>query len=345
MLKFMFTAVDARTPYEKEFKDVEDFESGWGPVNEDMIHDYSVTNDGINTMRCANQETVEAVETHLKEKAFKKQYSDSYFYHSNILEMLKIDIDKAFEYYSAIHNPDHSGPISHELGNVFILEPEKSPAHKALYEKICPNQSVLKTVSQPIGSYYLKDTAVVEDGYNKNILVIDTRAEAQSIQELLPRAIEKGSVLEINESDEDHECWSQVSGDSEVINACVEHFKRKYENTNHSYPLYGFVHDESTPTEPYMKDTIFKLGEELHVIPKEGTMHDSKIFLKVTPAMCLASGSKDRHIHLLDNEGNVHHFRQGEFIDTNDMSVRSAAEIATKYRVLTPAEESTRIPF
>lgn len=352
MKKFIMrmTALDQREPHDVPFASIEDFESGWGPIREIMLHDRHVTDDGINTMWCEDPHSVNLIKEHLAEKKLRSEFQTKFFHLGTSHEALQLTEEQAFELFCELKKGGNDPkPVKGEFGNIFIVESDKNSEHKEILNKFLPNQELLKKLQLPTGSFRLKDTLIVEDGANDIDYIIDTRGEAQSISDMYARSVEKSGIVWINHSDEEHSQDHSFSGDDIVLKKMLATLNYGEIYPNERDPrIDGFSNGPQNPLHHFLINSMADHGKkEFFSNSNMDLKYGVKEFSKVTKEACMAAGSKGSEIYAEDDKGQVFVIKEGQYIDLDTREVvGSARELAEKgYKFEQDREHKIDFPF
>jgi hypothetical protein len=352
MKKFIMrmTAVDQREPHDVKFDSIEDFESGWGPIREIMLHDRHVTNDGINTMWCEDKHSVNLIKEYLEEKQLRSEFKEKFYYLSTSYDALQLTEEQAFALFSEFKKGGNDPkPVKGKFGNIFIIDSLTNEDHKEILNKFLPNQELLKKLTMPSGSFRLKDTLIIQDGASLVDYIIDTRGEAESILDLLPRSVEKSSIVWIDHSDENNSQTHAFSGADDVLNKMLVTLNyAEISPNNGNPPLEGFSNSETNPMPYFMLRNTAEHGKkEFFTNPNIDLKYGVKELSKVTKEACMASGAKGSEIYVENEQGKVIVLTEGQYIDREaNMKIYSSRELAALgYKFEADREHNIDFPF
>ena len=188
-MSYDFTIYSPQGDYEQQYSSLEEFFKCWG---HDLDFDFStgemLTFDCSKTIVPQNEFTLTSMLEHQKLK-FKSNFDD--YLHGEVLSFENMALDKVT---ANMLSSDTAGPINHPYGNLFVINNATENGIKIM-QMLKPNSSLLNSLNMDEGSMYLKDTLVVEDGYNNQSYLFDLRGEALSVNDVLSRSVEKGETI------------------------------------------------------------------------------------------------------------------------------------------------------
>lgn len=351
MYRFNIVSSDG-ADFEKEYSSLEEFAKEWtnGSLSGYGSDNKFVTNDGISVIRplddfthkeIVKEKEVSHLDYLLSTRSDDPEYSSS---HETMLEAVFAPKTRELaRLYLTKEMPDLFGNyLDTEKGRAFILD-----ADDPLSEKIMPNQKALSNAGLAPGSMVLKDTYCVLDKMSQKLIVFDTRKEAESITDILPRAIEKSAVInasiELSEGFNDDGLYADVKvfGDKEILSQVKDNLDKGYEGDEHcGYNIEGYSNSKSHPISRYELGQLTGMGpgnfaEKMTMarkedVKKDGLTHENSFAaIKVTRKLTNACGATEAGI-FVEQDGKVDFFREGSILrefDTEDFLERDYKEM------------------
>ena len=315
-----------------KFDSLDDLDKDWGPF-EHSIDGGMITSHGTNKLVPADDFTRDALDDRAKLERQLSKVPFDHFMHGELFGIDKKDLAKVmFDDTDAKHRPG----IDSNYGTAFFLDPSKEE-DQAVINTFQPNANVLDKLQLPLGSFHLKDSLVVE--FDDTVLIIDQRNEAKSVNDMIPRSIEKGQVLFPLE-DDGGPFGVRASGDKEIIEILQKDSVDVGIYDSESTHLGGFTNSVDNPVVYLPSVTIH--GSSLFVFDKDEGVSKAQEVVKVTPAMTMSAGSTDNSFYFENSDDEVKKASVGDYLMNKD--VVSLKEI-TKDFVFENLENRAPMPF
>lgn len=358
MYKFNFNAIDGA--FTKEFKTIAEFEKSWAPHGWDDSH-YIVTDDGVNTIEPANDETLKAMEGYrlAKEHKFDKDVFIEELY--SPLGITKEDLHAL--YLGTIHNKPGSDMfpkyLDIEAGRVYPINPATDKG-KELEDIAFPMKSFLEGKNKSKELMFKKDTASFSDTYTRMTFVIDTSESAKKfpnagLKEMIRnRPLERGisfNALDYRSRYEDIPC-DIPEVDFFGSNDFIKETSKQYHEAFEGVPYYeddcllyrGFTNTADNPYDPKDLLNLHDIAEVSTVAEKETGKQVNRVIFDMETLVSVGSQTDEAHIYI---DGEVHsidcHQKKAEFIFENDkvkiIKELEPGEFSENYRPLTNEEE------
>ncbi len=316
MYRFELQSVDGTS--ELDVDDLNEFANDWLSGSFVSLYrdgDY-VTPDGITAITPSNQITREAVE----QKAIAEALHSSLDMSSqNFLDAsLAMDKDKVLSLVAAsMLSKGNERYADTKFGRTFVVD---EGSH--FVDKFMPSKATLEDNFLQQGSLYLKDTLVVKDSLSKKVFITDTRGEALSLEDMLPRQVEKGIVVDASFAsfggfnDDGVYADIKVAGDHSKVHE-IESKLKKMEaefEPNISVLTRGY---NNGPNNPLSQEDLVKLsynhsGASLE--EKGGTHRVRKLI--VSPKLANQAGSTEKGIWVKGVDGLTTYLHGGSAIYT-----------------------------
>jgi len=297
MYKFNLRSVDGNSV--EQTKDLAEFSKDWldGSYLSMGREGSHVTPDGITVITPADDITLHAV----RNRAVAEELENSINISSESVYSSTMPLDRSelFQLIASTKLPNNDGKSFHidsEQGRTFALSVEHPTA-----SRFTPSENMLEDMGLGKGAFYLEDTLVVEDKLTNTLFITDLRKEAEHIDDMTARRMEKGLVIEASiarfEGFNDDGVFAdmRVSGEPSVTKEILTSLNEKASTREESF----FVNQKgyaNTPTNPLSQEALVTMSYDKDTIlmtSKDKDKRDIGVFT-IDRKMVNAAGSTEK---------------------------------------------------
>tara|TARA_Y100001936_G_scaffold206011_1_gene210205 strand:- start:45 stop:1151 length:1107 start_codon:yes stop_codon:yes gene_type:complete len=303
MYRFNLNSVDGNSVVDAH--DLNEFAKDWtdGSLIELYRNGQHTTRDGITVISPADQVTKDAVEQKAISEVLRSSMKMS---KQKFLDTaLAMDRDAIVSLVAATTlSKGHDRYSETEFGRTFVLDKDDP-----LVDKFMPSKTMLEENYLQQGALYLKDTMVVVDDISGKAFVTDTRNEALTLEDMLPRQLEKGIVVNAEYSSfegfDDDGIYAdvRVSGDVGKVYKLKAMFE-KMEADNEQYVHVVTKGFNNGPDNPLSNEEFVKLTYNHKAISLQEVDGNHRVRKNiVSPKMAMQAGSPEKGLWIKGNDG------------------------------------------